>query len=448
MRYSPFKMQLSQNPEQKIIHIEYCLYARKSSEDDERQAMSIDSQIKEMSDLALKDGIVIKEIRQESHSAKESGQRPVFVQLLNDIRNGRFTGILTWAPDRLSRNAGDLGMLVDLMDQGKLKQIRTYSQIFSNNPNEKFLLMILCSQAKLENDQKGLNVKRGIRAKCEMGFRPGMAPLGYFNRAFNGIKDVIVDPDRGQIVTEMFRKVVEEGITGRPLKGWLDEKKFSNRSGKPICLSQVYLLLKNPFYYGEFEYPVGSGNWYKGSHQALTTKDIFDKVKERLVVPAKSKWGSKTFTFKELFKCASCGASLVGEDKFRERKYGEPKYHVYYHCSRQIDHGCTERYINEEGLIKALFRYINFTYVAHPQLLTLTEDIQTGMQEYKQIRDDVLLRQDIDPDCKTTDVRDYARHVLSNGDNEKKRQLVQLFNGQLYLHDRKIVSSRVDMATE
>ena len=163
------------------LPIEYCLYARKSSESDERQAMSIDFQIKEMSDLAVRDGIAVKEIRKESHSAKISGKRPVFMNLLNDIRLGRFTGILTWAPDRLSRNAGDLGMLVDLMDQGKLVQIKTFSQVFSNNPNEKFLLMILCSQAKLENDQKGLNVKRGIRAKCEMGLRPGMAPLGYYN---------------------------------------------------------------------------------------------------------------------------------------------------------------------------------------------------------------------------------------------------------------------------
>src|SRR3989344_376596 len=111
-----------------IPTVEYCLYARKSSEDDERQAMSIDSQIKEMNEMAVKDGYFIKEIRRESHSAKMSGQRPVFAQILTDIRIGMFTGILTWAPDRLSRNAGDLGMLVDLMDQGKLHQIKTFSQ--------------------------------------------------------------------------------------------------------------------------------------------------------------------------------------------------------------------------------------------------------------------------------------------------------------------------------
>ena len=422
--------------------IEYCLYARKSSEDDERQAMSIDSQIKEMSDLATRDGIVIKEVRKESHSAKASGKRPVFMVLLNDIREGRFTGILTWAPDRLSRNAGDLGMLVDLMDQGKLVQIRTPSQVFSNNPNEKFLLMILCSQAKLENDQKGLNVKRGIRAKCEMGFRPGMAPLVYFNRAFNGIKDIIIDPDRGPIVTEAFQKVAEHGTSGRTLKKWLVEKRFTNRSGKPISLSQIYLMLKNPFYYGEFEYPVGGGNWYKGSYQPLIDKELFDKVKKQLIVPAKSKWGSKIFTFKGLFKCASCGSSLVGEDKYRQRKFRDPVYHVYYHCTRQIDYDCPEDYISEEGLAKALFRFINFTYIAHPQIINLTPEIREGINEHKKVRDDVLLRQDINPDEKTMDVRDYARHVLSNGDIERKRQLIQLFSEQLYLHDRKVVSSR------
>lgn len=193
--------------EKQTSHIRFCLYARKSTEGDEKQAMSIDSQIKEMKVLADRDGINVLEIREERYSAKQSGMRPVFNSILNDIREDKFDAILTWAPDRLSRNAGDLGMLVDLMDQGKLQFIKTYSQTFTNSPNEKFLLMILCSQAKLENDNKGINVKRGIRAKCEMGWRPGMPPIGYYNRSFAGVKDIVIDPDRGEVISEMFRKV-------------------------------------------------------------------------------------------------------------------------------------------------------------------------------------------------------------------------------------------------
>ena len=103
--------------------INYCLYARKSSESEERQILSIDSQIKEMLELAAKENINVVDIRRESHSAKSTGERPVFNELLNDVRGGKFNGILTWAPDRLSRNAGDLGAVVDLMDQKHLQVI-------------------------------------------------------------------------------------------------------------------------------------------------------------------------------------------------------------------------------------------------------------------------------------------------------------------------------------
>ncbi|KKQ49488.1 MAG: hypothetical protein US68_C0014G0001, partial [Candidatus Shapirobacteria bacterium GW2011_GWE1_38_10] len=185
----------------------YCLYARKSSESDERQAMSIDSQIKEMNELALKENLNVVEIKQESHSAKLSSARPVFMEMIQDLREEKYDSILTWAPDRLSRNAGDLGALVDLMDMGRLMHIRTYGQTFSNTPSEKFLLMILCSQAKLENDNRGVNVKRGIRAKCEMGWRPCPAPLGYFNRSYGGIKDIVPDPKSASFIVEIFERV-------------------------------------------------------------------------------------------------------------------------------------------------------------------------------------------------------------------------------------------------
>ena len=191
--------------------VKYCLYARKSTESEERQVLSIDSQVNEMLQLAEKDNLEIVEIKRESHSAKETLQRPVFNELLDDIRLNKFNGIITWAPDRLSRNAGDLGAIVDLMDQGKLQTIRTHGQIFTNNPNEKFLLMILGSQAKLENDHRGINVKRGLRARCERGLWPTVAPLGYLNQKRMDKKGVvIVDPQRAPVIKKMFEKVAYE----------------------------------------------------------------------------------------------------------------------------------------------------------------------------------------------------------------------------------------------
>jgi DNA invertase Pin-like site-specific DNA recombinase len=427
--------------------ITYCLYARKSSESDERQAMSIDSQIKEMGDLARKENLVIKEVRQESHSAKESGQRPVFVQLLNDLRNGIFDGILTWAPDRLSRNAGDLGMLVDLMDQGKLLRIRTFSQTFSDNPNEKFLLMILCSQAKLENDQKGINVKRGIRAKCEMGWRPGPPPIGYFNRSFAGVKDIVVDPERGHVITEMFRRVAENGDSGRTIKKWFDQIGFTTRAGKKLTLSIIYQMLKNPFYYGEFKYPIKDGVWYQGKHPQLITKSLFNKVKEQLVTSPKSPWGEKSVTFKGLFKCGVCKGNIIGENRFRKRKNNlPPRQHIYYHCARQLK-TCPEPYISEEKLIKQILRYINFMNIAHPDFLKLTEKLQSSVSTYKSIREEILCEQNINPNGVLIDPVNFARYILSNGTIQEKRDLVLALGKQMYIKNRFLGASVEEIET-
>lgn len=432
---------LPPQPLVQIPKIEYCLYARKSSEGDERQAMSIDSQIKEMSTMAVREGLFVKEIRQESHSAKLSGKRPIFNQILEDVRGGMFNGILSWAPDRLSRNAGDLGSIVDLMDQGGLVHIKTYTQAFSNNPNEKFLLMILCSQAKLENDNRSINVKRGIRTKCEMGWRPGKPPIGYYNRAMAGVKDIVVDPKRGYTITEMFRRVAKEGHSGRTIKRWMDVTGFTTRADAKLTLSMIYLMLKNPFYYGEFQYPVSSGIWYKGKHKPLITKVMFEKVQGQLTSIPKP-WGVKKFDFKGLFKCATCGSSVVAEERFRKRKWDSPRHHIYYHCSRFAQYDCPERYMSDERLKKELVRYAQFVEMAQPQTIKITDKITRSMDTYRKVRDEVLLHQNVDPDDQPISFLEYSKYALINGAVQEKRDIVVAFNKQLYIRDRTIVSSK------
>jgi len=414
------------------VELKYCLYARKSSESDERQAMSIDSQIKEMSDLAEKEGFKVAKVLQESHSAKQSGQRPVFMQLLTEIRSGEVNSVLTWAPDRLSRNAGDLGSLVDLMDDKKLIKIRTYSQSFTNTPSEKFMLMILCSQAKLENDNRGENVKRGIRAKCEMGWRPCMPPIGYYNRAMAGVKDIVVDPDRGPFVAEMFKKVAK-GDSGRKIKAWLDNVGATTRKGKKISLSQIYLMLKNPFYYGVFEYPKKSGIWYDASHEALTTKKLFDEVQKQLVCPQKVKWGSKSFPFRRFLTCYTCGSSIVGEEKFKKLLNGKSNRHVYYHCSRMVNLACKEPYLSEAKLVEQLLTISD-------KLMVDSSSVEPGLN--KNIQKFASMLETIESDKKHTRAeltKNYAKYVLEKGSDFEKTQLVRNLNVKLAIHDRKII---------
>jgi DNA invertase Pin-like site-specific DNA recombinase len=356
------------------------------------------------------------------------------MQLLTEIRSGEVNSVLTWAPDRLSRNAGDLGSLVDLMDDKKLVKIRTYSQSFTNTPSEKFMLMILCSQAKLENDNRGENVKRGIRAKCEMGWRPCMPPIGYYNRAMAGVKDIVIDPDRGPFVAEMFKKVAK-GDSGRKIKAWLDNIGATTRKGKKISLSQIYLMLKNPFYYGVFEYPKKSGIWYDASHEPLTTRKLFDEVQKQLVAPQKVKWGSKSFPFRRFLTCYTCGSSIVGEEKFKKLLNGTSNRHVYYHCSRMVDLACKEPYLSETKLVEQL--------VAISDKLTIDgTSIDPGLT--KAINKHQSILETVNPEkeySKVEIMKSYCKYVFEKGTDFEKTQLVRNLNVKLAIHDRKIVET-------
>lgn len=412
------------------------MYARKSSESDEKQVLSIDSQIKEMLAIAEREEIEVVDIRRESHSAKDSGQRPVFTEILKDLREKRFGGILVWHPDRLSRNAGDLGSLVDLMDQKILIEIKTYGQAFTNSPNDKFLLMILCSQAKLENDNKSVNVKRGLRMRCEMGLWPAPAPTGYLNEKRIDRKGyVMVDPDRAPVVKQMFEKVAYEKWSGRKIYHWLkfDMNFRSATSNKPLTLSNVYRLLQTPFFYGNFEYPVGSGNWYKGRHEPLITKELFDAAQDH-IKRSEIKHTNKEFAFTKLMICGLCGSGITADEKFKKQKNGNVHRYVYYGCSRFQDKDCKCGYLREEELIKQFQELIDKVDIDE---IGMREQIKEEVERYKKFQSGVLGIKD-KIKVSSIEIRDYAKYILASGTNFEKRELLGCLKTKIIVKNKQI----------
>ncbi len=414
--------------------LKYCLYARKSSEADERQALSIDSQVSEMLKLAKNEGIEIVETLRESKSAKSSGQRVVYNQLLSGIREQRFNAILTWAPDRLSRNAGDLGSIVDLMDQKMLVQIRTHGQTFTDNPNEKFLLMILCSQAKLENDNRAKNVKRGLRRKCEMGVRPGCVPLGYElirGKTFRDASTIEVDPIRGPLIQKMFRWVAEDGLSGRQVWEYMKEEGFKTKNGKTVTLSMIFRILADPFYYGSFEYPKGSGNWYEGTHKKLIDKETYDIVRSKMKVSPKGKWGRKDFFFNKVFKCGSCGSGISGEQKLN--RHG--KHYVYYRCNRfSGKNSCKEKYVREETIIESL---ADICVTVQEQNQRLEKKLRGEVERFNDMQ-----RMMSGDNAKLMTTKDYVQYVLKNGNGSEKGKIIKELSENLLLQNGTVVMGK------
>jgi len=418
------------------VSVRYCLYARKSTESEEAQILSIDSQIKEMLAMAERDNLEIVEIKKESHSAKEAGARPVFNELVEGIKVGKYNGILTWAPDRISRNAGDLGRIVDLMDLGVLHEIRTYGQKFSNNPNEKFLLMILGSQAKLENDNKVVNIKRGLRARCEMGLWPSTPPTGYLSNKNRDKKcEVEIDPVRGPIIKKMFEKVAYENYSGRKLYFWLkDEMRFRTKNGKQLHLGNLYMVLRNHFYYGSFEYPTGSGQWYQGKHKPLISKALFDQVQEKISIQI-TKGDSKEFAFTKLMSCGLCGSSITADEKFKEQKNGNVHRYVYYGCTKHNDKNCKCGYINEDDLIEQLAELMDEINLDQ---IGMKERIKAEIERMKKFQSGILGQKESNVKVSDIDIRNYAKYILRDGQIYEKRELLTCLRTKLLLANKKL----------
>lgn len=390
-----------------------------------------------MVQLAEREGLDIVEIKRESHSAKETGQRPIFNEIVQEIKEGKFNGILTWAPDRISRNAGDLGKIVDLMDAKMLLEIRTYGQKFSNNPNEKFLLMILGSQAKLENDNRGINVKRGLRTRVEMGLWPGVAPLGYLNQKLMDKKcQIIVDPARAPIVKKMFEKVAHEHCSGRKLYNWLKfELNFHTRGNKPLTLSGIYRILDNPFYYGPFEYPRESGNWYQGKHQPLITQELFEKAQAQLKRDQIVR-ENKEFAFTKLFTCGYCQSGISAEEKWKPLKDGTSAHYIYYGCSRARDRNCKNKYIREEELIDELLKIIDKVNINELGMRQKLEDEIRRFNKLQKIVNGKSGNELVEEN--DVNIRQYAKYLLKEGSVSDKRELLANLRSRLNYKDKKI----------
>jgi site-specific DNA recombinase len=419
-----------------VQKIKYVLYARKSTENEERQVLSIDSQVKEMLELAERDGLEVAEIRRESHSAKESGQRPVYKEILEDIRRGRFSGILTWAPDRLSRNAGDLGSIVDLMDQQLLMEIRTYGQQFKNSPNEKFLLMILCSQAKLENDNKSINVKRGLRTRVEMGLWPGPAPTGYMKeKRMDRRCETLLDPERAPIIKKMFEKVAYEHWSGRKIYNWLkfDLNMRTAAGKKHLSLGNIYKILENTFYYGVFEYPRKSGNWYTGKHEAIVTKELFDLVQAQIKSNV-LRVENKEFAFTKMMTCGLCGSGISADEKFKKLKNGGVARYVYYGCTKARGVDCKCGYTEEKEILKQFNELIEKIDLNE---IEVKEKIKADVERFSKLQK-FLLGTKEKIDIPSIDVRGYAKYVLKEGSDVEKRELLRCLKSKICLANKKI----------
>jgi DNA invertase Pin-like site-specific DNA recombinase len=250
----------------------FFLYARKSTDVEDKQVLSIDAQIAELRAYAKQEGLEIVDVFIEKQSAKIPG-RPVFGKMLERIEKGEANGILAWHPDRLARNSVDGGKIIFLLDtgRGRLASLKFPQFWFEPTPQGKFMLNIAFGQSKYYVDSLSENTKRGLRQKVRRGEYPSVAPVGYINDVRT--KTIAVDRKKAKVVKKAFELYATGKATLGDISDFLAQHGITSRNGKRIHKDRITFILSNPFYYGHFRY---AGEIHEGKHEPIIAKKLFD----------------------------------------------------------------------------------------------------------------------------------------------------------------------------
>lgn len=238
--------------------MKYILYARKSSESEERQVQSIEDQINYWnSRLSADASIEIVKVYTEEKSAKTPYARPEFQKMVVEIEKGGIDGILCWKLDRLTRNPVDTGTIQYMLQRGKLSKIITSDREY--HPVDAGLLFSvetgMANQFILDLSK---NTKRGLQGKVDRGGFTARAPQGYLNDRLE--KTVIPDPERFHLVRKMWDMMLAGAHSPSQIADIANEDwgyrtpKSRKQGGCKLSASVLYHMFHNPFYAGSILY--------------------------------------------------------------------------------------------------------------------------------------------------------------------------------------------------
>ncbi|KKR61602.1 MAG: Recombinase [Parcubacteria group bacterium GW2011_GWA2_40_37] len=320
----------------------YVIYVRKSTDEKDKQVRSLGDQVDVCKEYALNNGLRVVKIIQEAESAKEPDIRPKFRGLLDDLKAGKYDGLIAWHPDRLARNMKDAGEIIDLLDKHIIKDLKFASFTFQNDTSGKMLLGISFVISKQYSDHLSDSVTRGNVKSIEEGKLINRAKHGYFKD-----RNQYLRPDGANfLLMKTAFKMRLEGKTMVEIATYLNESGYQkwHKDGKhrPFYMDKqkVQKFLIDPTYTGVLIYgkqTVDLATFYD-FHPMLSVEEFMQinqlGNKSELIKLAKKhhkRENIKANLMRGMVICDACGEAMHAGITPKKTKDGVVRY-FYYRC--------------------------------------------------------------------------------------------------------------------
>jgi DNA invertase Pin-like site-specific DNA recombinase len=320
----------------------YYAYIRVSTAKQGEKGVSLEQQRSVIEQHARRHGFNIIGWYEERRTAAKRG-RPIFGEMVQQLRRGRADGVIIHKVDRSARNLRDWSQLAELIDAGVSVQIAGETlDLTTRGGRLSADIQAVVAADYIRNLRE--EARKGINGRLKQGLYPFPALLGYADSGAG--KPKRIDPASGPLVRQVFELYATSrySLAGLVKEAW--RLGLRNHLGKRVSKNSLSAMLNNPFYVGIIRIK-RTGQTYRGAHKPLISASLFRRVEQILRGKTNTRAFRHDFLFRRMFSCVRCGYSLAGE---RQKGY------IYYRCHTRT---CPPTCVREEAIedaVKACLR--------------------------------------------------------------------------------------------
>ncbi|MCQ4637704.1 recombinase family protein [Anaerovorax odorimutans] len=360
----------------------YCMYLRKSRADAEAEARGEGETLarheKMLMDLARRQKLNVTKVYKEIVSGETIAARPVMQQLLTEVEDGAWDGVLVVEVERLARG--------NTLDQGLVSQAfqysctKIYTPLKTYDPNnefdsEYFEFGLFMSRREYKTINRRLQNGRltSVNEGKYVGNKP---PYGYARKKIDGDKGYTLDiiPEQAEAVKLAYDLYVNHGMGPHLIADELDRLGYRPLFVDHWSPQTIRGLLENPVYIGKIRWGGRAGiksmhngklqvsrprnqnpTLCDGLHDAIISEDIYYTAQK--IRTANSRPRCKGTIIKNplagIIVCGICGHNMS------RRPYPDNTKDTLLCPDSHCTNVSSYLWIVEEELLKAIDQYLS-----------------------------------------------------------------------------------------